>query len=90
MSAGFKEVIDLLDIETMQDNEERQYFVTVLNHFLKDTEDISSKVLPQICKLVSKFPDQDKSELLDSLIRTKIESIKSMKNGRDNMITMLE
>jgi hypothetical protein len=24
------------------------------------------------------------------LIRTKIESIKSMKNGRDNMVTMLE
>ena len=46
MSAGFKEVIDLLDIETMEDNEERQYFVTVLNHYLNDTEEISSKVLP--------------------------------------------
>jgi hypothetical protein len=64
--------------------------VTVVNHYLKDSEEISSKVLPTICKLVSKFPDSEKTELLDNLIRTKIESIKSMKNGRDNMVAMLE
>lgn len=64
--------------------------MTVLNHYLKDSEEISSKVLPTICKLVSKFPDSEKTELLDNLIRTKIESIKSMKNGRDNMVAMLE
>lgn len=90
MSAGFKEVIELLDIDKMEKAEDRQFFVTVLNHYLKDSEEISSKVLPHICKLVSKFPDSDKTDLLDNLIRTKIESIKSMKNGRDNMVTMLE
>ena len=90
MSAGFKEVIELLEIEKMDKPEDRQFFVTVLNHYLKDTDDISSKVLPTICKLVSKFPDEEKTELLDNLIRTKIESINEMKNGRDNMIAMLE
>ena len=90
MSAGFKEVIELLEIEKMDKPEDRQFFVTVLNHYLKDTDDISSKALPTICKLVSKFPDDEKTELLDNLIRTKIESINEMKNGRDNMIAMLE
>jgi len=47
-------------------------------------------VLPTICTLVSKFPDEEKTDLLDNLIRTKIEAIKTMKNGRDNMIKMLE
>ena len=90
IAASFKDIIDLLEIEKMEKEEERQYFVTVLNHFLKDSEEISAKVLPHICKLISKFPDEEKTELLDSLIRTKIESIKTMKNGRDNMIKMLE
>ena len=64
--------------------------MTVLNHFLKDAEEISSKVLPTICKLISKFPENEKTDLLDSLVRTKIESIKTMKNGRDTMVKMLE
>lgn len=74
----------------MQNQEERKFFVTVLNHFLKDSEEISSKVLPTICKLISKFPEEEKNELLDSLVRSKIESIKTMKNGRDTMVKMLE
>ena len=70
MSAGFVEVIQLLDIEKMEDLEERKFFVTVLNHYFKDTDEkISSKVLPTICSLVSKFPDTEKAGLLDSLIR---------------------
>jgi len=64
--------------------------VTVLNHFLKDSEEISAKVLPTICQLISKFPEEEKTELLDSLVRTKIESITTMKNGRDTMVKMLE
>lgn len=64
--------------------------MTVLNHFLKDSEEISAKVLPTICKLISKFPEDEKTELLDNLVRTKIESIKTMKNGRDTMVKMLE
>jgi len=40
--------------------------------------------------LVSKFGDNKKTELLDSLIKTKIENIKEMKNVRDGLITMLE
>lgn len=64
--------------------------MTVLNHFLRDSEEISAKVLPTICKLISKFPEEEKTELLDSLVRTKIESIKTMKNGRDTMVKMLE
>lgn len=47
-------------------------------------------MLPTICKLISKFPEEEKTELLDSLVRTKIESIKTMKNGRDTMVKMLE
>lgn len=90
IAASFKEVIELLDIDKMDKQEDRQFFVDVLNHFLKDSDEISTKVLPTICKLVSKFPDEDKTRLLDNLIRTKIESIKTMKNGRDNMIKMLE
>ena len=70
MSAGFKEIIELLDIDKMEDLEERKFFVTVLNHYLKDTDEkISSKVLPTICSLVSKFPDSEKAGLLDNLIR---------------------
>ena len=57
---------------------------------MDDTEDIQAKVLPTLCTLVSKFPEEDKSKLLDSLIRKKIEAIKGMKNARDNMIKMLE
>ena len=62
----------------------------MLNHYLKDTEEISSKVLPTICKLVSKFPEEEKMDLLENLIKPKIETIKSLKNGRDNMVAMLE
>jgi hypothetical protein len=90
ISASFKEVIEILEIEKMEDVEERRFFVDVLNHFLKDTEEIQAKVLPTLCTLVSKFPEEEKTELLDSLIRNKIESIKTMKNARDNMIKMLE
>ena len=90
MSAGFKEIIELLDIDKMEKAEDRDYFVTVLDHYLQDTEEISRKVLPTICALVSKFPEKEKTELLDSLIRTKIDSIKSLKNGRDTLIVILE
>ena len=61
VSASFKEIIELLDINKMEKAEDRQFFVTVLNHFLKDSDDISSKVLPTICSLVSKFPDEEKT-----------------------------
>lgn len=58
MSSGFKEIIELLDITSMKDLEEKKFFVTVLNHYLKDTDEkISQKVLPTICSLISKFPD---------------------------------
>jgi hypothetical protein len=90
MSSGFKEIIELLDIDKMEKEEDRKFFVDVLNHYLIDTEEISSKVLPTLCKLVSKFPESEKTELLDNLIRRKIEAIKTMKNGRDSMISMLE
>lgn len=89
VSASFKEVIELIDFTDLEESE-RQFFVDVLNHFLEDTEDIQAKVLPTLCTLVSKFPAEDKAKLLDSLIRNKIEAIKSMKNARDNMIKMLE
>lgn len=39
---------------------------------------------------MAKFGEVKKSELLDSLIKTKIENIKEMKNVRDGLITMLE
>jgi len=75
MSAGFREIIDLLDIDKMEQEKDRKFFVDVLNHYLKDSEEISSKVLPTICKLVSKFPEGEKTDLLENLLRTKIESI---------------
>lgn len=90
MAAGFKEIIELLDIDKMESKEEREFFITVFNRYYKDSDEISAKVLPTMCKLVSKFPNQEKAEMLESLIRTKIESIKSMKNGRDSLVTMLE
>lgn len=90
IAASFKEIIEILEIDKMDKQEERQFFVTVLNHFLKDSEEISAKVLPTICKLISKFPESEKTDLLDNLVRTKIESIKTMKNGRDTMVKMLE
>ena len=62
----------------------------MLNHYLKDSEEISAKVLPTICKLVSKFPETEKIDLLENLIKPKVDSIKSLKNGRDTMITMIE
>ena len=61
MSAGFKEIIELLDIDKMEAFEDRQFFVAVLNNYLNDTDEISTKVLPIICKLVSKFPDLEKT-----------------------------
>ena len=60
----------------MEDEEEKQFFINVLNHFLKDTDEISTKVLPTICALVSKFPEEKKMSLLNELIKTKIEAIK--------------
>ena len=74
MAAGFKEVITLLDIEKMDKDEDKQYFIAILNHYLKDTEEaICQRVLPTICKLVAKFPDEKKTELLNSMIKGKIE-----------------
>ena len=89
MSSSFKEIIELLKIEAMNE-EDRKFFVDVLNHYLKDTVEIQAKVLPTLCKLISKFPDSEKQELLESLIKTKIEAIKNMKNVRDNMVKMME
>ena len=89
MSSGFKEIIELLDIDKMENQEDRKFFVDVLNHYLIDTEEISSKVLPTLCKLVSKFPDEEKTELLDNLIRRKIEAIKTMKNESNCMIFII-
>lgn len=89
MASGFKEVIELVQIQKME-KEERQFFIDVLNHYLKDTEEISSKVLPSICKLVSKFPEEEKMDLLENLIKPKIETIKALKNGRDTMVSILE
>jgi hypothetical protein len=39
---------------------------------------------------VSKFPDDEKLDLLENLIKPKINAIKSMKNGRDTLVGMLE
>jgi len=91
MASGFLEVINHLDIETIEKLAEQEYLITILNHFLKDSDEkISQKVLPTICTLVSKFPEAKKTELLGTLIKTKIEDIKQMKNVRDGLITMLE
>lgn len=91
MSSGFIEVINHLDIDKMEKEEDQEYFVTVLNHYLKDADEkISQKVLSAICPLVAKFSDAKKTQLLDSLIKSKIENIKEMKNVRDGLITMLE
>ena len=91
MASGFLEVINHLDIETMEQPAEQEYLITILNHFLKDSDEkICQKVLPTICTLVSKFPEAKKTELLSTLIKTKIEDIKQMKNVRDGLITMLE
>ena len=59
VSSSFKELITILEIEKMQP-EQRSFFVDVLNHFLKDTEEIQAKVLPTLCMLVSKFPEEEK------------------------------
>ena len=91
LAAGFKEIIKLIPIDKMEKDEDKEYFITVLNHFLKDSdESISQKVLPTLCTLVSKFPNAKKLELLDDLIKQKIEAIKSLKNRRDNMVQMLD
>lgn len=91
LASGFKEIINILPIDKMETDEEKEYFITVLNHFLKDNDEtISQKVLPTLCTLVSKFPDDKKHELLDSLIKQKIEAIKSLKNRRDSMVLILE
>lgn len=75
----------------MDKEADKDYFIALLNHFLKDGEEkISSLVLPTLCTLVSKFSETKKQELLESLIKQKIEAIKQMKNGRDNLIRMLE
>ena len=90
MAAGFKEVIQLIDMNKM-DLSLKTYFVTVLEHLLNDKEDkINQLVLPTICSLVKKFDDQKKLELLESLIKPKIAQIKALKNGRDSLITVLE
>jgi len=39
MSSGFIEVINHLYIDKMEKEEDQQYFVTVLNHYLKDTDE---------------------------------------------------
>ena len=70
MAAGFKEVINLVEIEKMENPEDQQYFIAIINHYLKDSEEVvSQKVLPTMCTLVSKFPEEKKLELLDSLIK---------------------
>ena len=39
MSSGFIEVINHLEIDKMEKEEEQEFFVTVLNHFLKDPDE---------------------------------------------------
>jgi len=91
LAAGFKEIINLLPIKEMDKEADKEYFLSLMNHFLKDGEDkVSALVLPTLCTLVSKFSDAKKQELLETLIKQKIESIKNLKNGRDNLVRMLE
>jgi hypothetical protein len=91
MAAGFKEVIRLIEFSNLKDEQDKEYFINVLNHYLKDSDKlICQKVLPTICDLVQKFDDDKKTELLDSLIKPKIDAIKEIKNGRDGLVLMLE
>jgi hypothetical protein len=54
----------------MKDDTNKEFFITVLNHFLQDKEEkISQMVLPTICNLVSKFNEEKRLELLNSLIK---------------------
>jgi hypothetical protein len=39
MASGFIEIINHLDIETMEDSAEQEYLITVLNHYLGDTDE---------------------------------------------------
>jgi|TARA_B110001469_G_C9372479_1_gene193949 hypothetical protein len=39
MSSGFIEIINHLDIDKMEKEEDQQYLVTVLNHYLKDADE---------------------------------------------------
>lgn len=91
MAAGFKEIINLLDFEKFETDSDKEYFINVLNSYLKDKDSvICKKALPTICNVVQKFNNEKKMELLDSLIKPKIESIKQLQNGRDGLISMLE
>lgn len=39
LASGFKEVIKLVEIDKMEKEEDKLYFLEVLNHYLKDSED---------------------------------------------------
>ena len=39
LAAGFKEIIQLIPIDKMEKDEDKEYFITVLNHFLKDNDE---------------------------------------------------
>lgn len=60
LACSFKELITILEMDKM-DNDQRKYFVELLNNFLSDSDDIQAKVLPTMCTLISKFPSDEKN-----------------------------
>lgn len=53
MAAGFKEIIKMINFDLLEKESDKEYFINVLNSYLKDKDQgICKKVLPTICGVV--------------------------------------
>lgn len=57
LAAGLIEVAKLIDLKEQSRIEDQMFIVEVANHFLSDAEEVRLKLLPNLCELISLFPE---------------------------------
>eukprot|EP00347_Sterkiella_histriomuscorum_P014101 403362163 len=85
LASSLVEIVKLVDIESQ---ENQQFFLEVLNHFLGDIEEIKSKLTPELCKFIAVYPSEQHNHLVSTFIREQLQNIQPKQ--RDAKIQLLE
>ncbi len=80
LAAGLIEVAKLIDVKGAT-NDDQKFLIEVLSTFVCDVDEVRYKVMPHLCAIVTMFPEEKQTLLLQTLIRDRIESEKGKKNS---------
>ena len=84
LAASLIEIVKLINLkeDTEEANEDRTLIVEVANHLLSDEDQVRIKLLPNLCELISHFPEENQKMLLQTMIRERIENEKGQKSRK--------